>query len=487
MLEFEYTYLNLPNDFYASVVPLRYASPSTLIENEQLSKQYNFKPKFTESLLAASNSTYLNWLSRGYSQAYAGHQFGHFTMLGDGRAVVIGELVKNGERFDVQLKGSGPSPYSRQGDGKATTKAMLREYLISESMYGLNIPTSRSLAVIETGGMVMRETKEPAAVLTRIMKSHLRVGTFEFARYFLNEPALKSLLTYAIDRHFPKCAIESNPAIAFINEVVEAQMDLVCDWMRVGFIHGVMNTDNTAISGETFDYGPCGFVNQYHPNTVFSSIDHQGRYAFGNQPEIIQWNLVRLTEALLPLIDRSEEIAISKAKALVETFESRWEMKYNAMMSRKIGFKNVSSTSTGLCQDLLSLMRLYEADYTNTFAALCHPIPDSLSPFHIPAFIAWKTAWMKALENEAKENSVPLKELMERMKKINPVIIPRNHMVEELLRIENWRKNDSEKKDKFLEALTIYGQPYQYNPANLKWMIPPSREENQAHQTFCGT
>ena len=311
MLNLEYTYLNLPASFYSYTKTLRFQSPHLLIENEALLANLNIPHAYLSALISVDTNVKSLELSRAFSQAYAGHQFGHFTMLGDGRALVIGEIVKDKERYDLQLKGSGPSAYARRGDGKATVKAMMREYLISEAMHGLKIPTSRSIGVVATGETISRERQEPGAVLGRIMKSHLRVGTFEYARYFLTTKDLDALLQYAVDRLYPQCRAAENMAVEFIVSAATNQFQLIAEWMRVGFIHGVMNTDNTALSGETFDYGPCAFMNQYHPKTVFSSIDTQGRYAFEQQGNIIQWNLVRLTEALLPLIDSEESRAIA--------------------------------------------------------------------------------------------------------------------------------------------------------------------------------
>ncbi|EIM74845.1 hypothetical protein A3SI_14956 [Nitritalea halalkaliphila LW7] len=280
--------------------------------------------------------------ARPLAQAYAGHQFGNFTKLGDGRAILIGEhLTAAGKRVDIQLKGAGITPYSRGGDGRATRKAMLREYLISEAMHALGIPSSRSLAVVETGEQVWRQEKESGAILTRVMSSHLRVGTFQYARHFLDVSALQALLTYTIERHYPELRDVSNPALALLEAVMERQIQLVVHWLRVGFIHGVMNTDNMSICGETFDYGPCAFLNTYDPATVFSSIDSQGRYAFGNQPGIAQWNLAALAGALLPLVATDEKQATELCTALLNDFPRRftaaqWEMYAHKMVSQAL-------------------------------------------------------------------------------------------------------------------------------------------------------
>ncbi len=483
MLNLEYTYLNLPASFYSYTKPLRIQSPHLLIENEALLANLNIPHAYLSALISVDTDVKSVELSRAFSQAYAGHQFGHFTMLGDGRALVIGEIIKDKERYDLQLKGSGPSAYARRGDGKATVKAMMREYLISEAMHGLKIPTSRSIGVVATGETISRERQEPGAVLGRIMKSHLRVGTFEYARYFLTTKDLEALLQYAVDRLYPQCRAAENMAVEFILSVATNQFQLIAEWMRVGFIHGVMNTDNTALSGETFDYGPCAFMNQYHPKTVFSSIDTQGRYAFEQQGNIIQWNLVRLTEALLPLIDSEESRAIARAKTLIQSFDQEWTEIYNYSMAKKIGFHVADSSSKLLIEKLLALMQLHAVDYTNTFAGLSHALPDSINPWNIPAFSTWRKSWNETAE--ALGN--PMEERLRCMAAVNPVVIPRNHIVESLLsETGQWESNPG-KKQRFQEALNIWSNPYFFDANLISWMTPPTPDENLGHQTFCGT
>lgn len=483
MLNLQYTYLTLPPAFYSYTKLLRFQSPNLLIENKSLQAILNIPQDYLKDLISLDNKAEPDRFSRSFSQAYAGHQFGHFTMLGDGRAQIIGEIVNGIEHYDLQLKGSGPSAYARRGDGKATVKAMMREYLISEAMHGLKIPTSRSIGVIATGETITRERQEPGAVLGRIMKSHLRIGTFEYARYFLTTQDLEALLLYAVDRLYPHCRAAENMAIEFISSVATKQFQLIAEWLRVGFIHGVMNTDNTAISGETFDYGPCAFMNQYHPKTVFSSIDTQGRYAFEQQGSIIQWNLVRLTEALLPLIDSDEFRAIERAKALIQSFDQEWTERYNGVMAKKIGFPIADSISNSLGKELLSLMQLHAVDYTNTFAGLSHALPDAINPWNIPALRAWKNSW-----NETAETlGYSMEERLRCMADVNPVVIPRNHIVESLLsETVQWDANP-EKKQRFQEALNIWNNPYIFNSKLIFWMTPPTQEENIGHQTFCGT
>jgi uncharacterized protein YdiU (UPF0061 family) len=482
MNKLEYSYFELPSTFYSKVRPLKFKGASTLLFNEILAKKLNISEDFIPALLDSTSQVFDENISP-FAQAYAGHQFGHFTMLGDGRAIVLGEVVVDKQRFDLQLKGSGPTPYSRRGDGLATLKAMTREYIMSEAMEALHIPTSRSLGVFSTGERIFRTVHEPGAVLARVMKSHIRVGTFEYARYFLTIEALQALLNYTIERLYPSCKLASNPALEFIKTVAETQFELVTHWMRVGFIHGVMNTDNTAISGESFDYGPCAFMNQYDPNAVFSSIDTQGRYSFGNQGAIIQWNLVRLTEALLPLIDPSEEQALSIARSFIQGFEEEWNLKYQEMMAQKIGFSKADKDTERLVTDLLKLMEQHGTDYTNTFAGLCHEIPNSLSPWEQEAFIEWKAQW----NTYAKSQGTSLEERIALMRRINPVIIPRNHLVESILsEVELW-ENDTRYSGRFHESMSLWTDPYAYDESRIAWMNPPTPEENQSHQTYCGT
>lgn len=482
MNKFEYSYFKLPSSFYSKVQPLKFNGATTVLFNETLSKKLNISKDFIRSQLDSSSEA-LNEMITPFAQAYAGHQFGHFTMLGDGRAMVLGEVMATEQRFDLQLKGSGPTPYSRRGDGRATLKAMTREYIMSEAMEALYIPTSKSLAVLSTNESVFRTAAEPGAVLARVMKSHIRVGTFEYARYFLDTEALQSLLNYTINRLYPSCKDAKNPALEFINAVAETQFELVANWMRVGFIHGVMNTDNTAISGESFDYGPCAFMNQYQPNTAFSSIDTQGRYAFANQGAIIQWNLVRLSEALLPLIDPSETQAIIIAKSFIQGFENKWHRIYQQIMAQKIGFTETDLDTERLISSLFELMEQHGTDFTNTFAGLCHAIPNSLSPWTHKAFLAWKEEW----NTYAKSKKITLEERKLLMSTRNPVIIPRNHLVESILSEVDHLGKETNHSFKFKEAMSAWTNPYRFDESLIQWMTPPTFEENQAHQTYCGT
>ncbi len=483
MIPFDNTYLLLPNAFYSLVKPLTYDSPTPVLENKPLASEFNLPEGFMVELLDSGTTAYKSTLELSFAQAYAGHQYGHFTMLGDGRAIVLGERISNNKRFDFQLKGSGITPYSRRGDGKATLSAMLREYIISETMVALNIPTSRTLSVIATGEIVNRENPEHGAVLGRIMKSHLRIGTFEFARYYLDNKSLLDLLNYSIDRLYPECANATNPALAFIQAVALTQFELVAQWMRVGFIHGVMNTDNTAISGESFDYGPCAFMNHYDLTTVFSSIDTQGRYAYGHQGSIIQWNMVRLAEALLPSIDTDEEKAINMATEFISQFDDQWKRIYESVMIQKIGFCDSDPETLELLNDLLKLMAFQKLDFTNTFAGLTYPIHEPLSPWKNKDLIKWKTGWKQLLKKKGISEEI----WQERMIKSNPVVIPRNNKIEEILKELSSNVQRADKNLKFKEAIDQWTDPYHYHPDKIPWMTPPPLMDDATYRTYCGT
>ena len=328
--QFDNTYTKLSDNMFSNLDPIPVKAPEVVIFNHSLSKDMglDFSNTSNEDLALVFSGNLLPEGSNAIAQAYAGHQFGHFTMLGDGRAIVIGEhLSKNNKRFDIQFKGSGKTPYSRNGDGRAALGPMLREYIISEAMHGLGIPTTRSLAVIKTGETVMRETPLQGAILTRVASSHIRVGTFQFAVFSKDKNNLKTFFDYTIERHYPHIKDSKNPAIDLLKIVIDKQIQLITDWMRVGFIHGVMNTDNMTISGETIDYGPCAFMDAYDPETVFSSIDYHGRYAYFNQPSIARWNLERFAESLIPLIDNSKDKAIEMATEVINSFAEKYKKK----------------------------------------------------------------------------------------------------------------------------------------------------------------
>jgi uncharacterized protein YdiU (UPF0061 family) len=420
--------------------------------------------------------------TKPFAQAYAGHQFGHFTMLGDGRAVLLGEhLAPDGKLLDIQFKGSGQTPYSRRGDGKANLYSMLREYIISEAMHFLNIPTSRSLAVVTTGEKVQREFVHDGAVLTRVASSHIRVGTFEYVARFVPE-ALKQFFDYTLSRHYPELQAENEmeKPILFFQKVMEEKIRLVVNWLRVGFIHGVMNTDNTTISGETIDYGPCAFLNNYNPAQVFSSIDHQGRYAFGNQPSIAYWNLGCLASALLPLVDENQNIAIEKATQALERFEPIFKDEWQKMMNGKFGFENQQDGDSKLIDKFIVWMKVNKADYTNSFLAL------EMDEKWCSHFEEFKTESFKEIKSEwierVKRNPGGLDAAKNLMQASNPSFIPRNHIVEHALLQASEKKNMKPS----LELLEIWKNPYTRTTIPNYFQFPPS-DGDDGYQTFCGT
>ncbi|WP_028775542.1 protein adenylyltransferase SelO [Shimazuella kribbensis] len=475
------SYTRLPKTFFSKINPNPIRSPKLIIFNDTLSSSLGLDvgelKKYEGVDILAGND--LPEGSLPIAQAYAGHQFGHFTMLGDGRALLIGEqITPSGDRFDIQLKGSGKTPYSRGGDGRATLGPMLREYIISEAMYALGIPTTRSLSVVKTGESVIRETDLPGAVLTRVAASHIRVGTFQYVAGLGKVEGLKVLADYTIDRHFPHIADENNRYLFLLQEVVNRQADLISKWQQVGFIHGVMNTDNMTISGETIDYGPCAFMDVYDPSAVFSSIDMQGRYAYGNQPPIAGWNLARLAEALLPLLHDDPEQAVGLAQEVVSHFPERYERNWLSGMRGKLGLFNEETEDKVLVDALLRLMEKHEADYTNTFRAITLDKLDDQEWFHTPEFTQWFEKWL-ARRNRQPESKPDSQQLMQRS---NPAIIPRNHRVEEALEaaVEN---GDYHVMDKLLKVLT---NPYAYSPEQEVYAeLPP--KSFCGYQTFCGT
>ena len=478
MLKLEYSYLSLPGRFYQLQKPALLSKPEIVLLNGPLLEELNIPVMNQEEMIAfllgnRSGSTF-----SPFAQAYAGHQFGHFTMLGDGRAIVLGEYVTpSNQRFDIQLKGSGRTLYSRGGDGKATLKAMLREYLMSEAMHYLKIPSSRSLAVTKTGEWVQREATHEGAVLARLMKSHIRIGTFEYARQYGTTEDLQALTNYTIHRLYPEIQHEENPVIGLLKKVMSVQIDLVVNWMRVGFIHGVMNTDNVSIGGETFDYGPCAFMNAYHPDTVFSSIDTHGRYAFGNQPKIIKWNIARFAEALLPIIDPDKDKSLQLAQSAIDEFDEIWNTKYYRTMLNKIGIESNDPALYRLVDELLELMEKLELDYTNTFRHLSHEIRREDSPTNSPDFKLWIEKWQNAIESRSEIQQA--KQLMDTH---NPVYIPRNHIVEQALD-EAVNGNLS----LFEKLLGIAALPYQYQNNMDRFMEPTDSVFERSYQTFCGT
>jgi uncharacterized protein YdiU (UPF0061 family) len=410
--------------------------------------------------------TIYNKQLNSFSQAYAGHQFGHFTILGDGRATLLGEHINNNkERFDIQLKGSGKTPYSRNGDGKGTLKSMLREYIVSEAMHNLNIKTTRSLAILNTGQKIRRETFEDGGVLVRVAKSHIRVGTFQLASLSKKQSDIKELLEYSINRLYPELLNEDDKYLKFFEKITIEQMNLILDWQRVGFVHGVMNTDNMSLSGETIDFGPCAFLDEYNPNKVFSSIDKNGRYAFSNQPKIALWNLARLAETFLHLVDRKEEIAIKKIEYILKKNESTFQDNWLEMMKDKIGINDNHEKDNELIKELLDLMHIFKLDYTNTFVLIRN---NNLKKFD------FMLDWVSKLNQRKKLN----KKI--EAKNSNPMIIPRNHIVEKVL---NESTNGNFKNlNKFISLLK---KPYESSIPE-EYIAEPTNEE-KVYQTFCGT
>ncbi len=476
-LRLESTYANLPEIFYTRLSPVPVSKPKVVIFNQKLAEEMgldltHFNGQQKAGLLAG------NLIPEGctpFAQAYAGHQFGNFTMLGDGRAIILGEhLSSSGKRFDIQYKGSGRTPYSRGGDGRAALGPMLREYIISEAMHSLGIPTTRSLAVVSTGETVYREDELPGAILNRIASSHIRVGTFQFAALHQEKTISQSLLDYTIDRHFPESKDHENKALALLDQVMKLQADLITHWMRVGFIHGVMNTDNMALCGETIDYGPCAFMDSFDPSTVFSSIDHQRRYAYANQPVMAHWNLARLAESLLPLIHENRETAIELAEDSLKAFEELYKSKWLAMMGNKLGLAKIEDQDEELITELLDLMHEYSADYTNTFLDLGQKELPAEEFYISEDFSNWHNRWVKRLQQEGGDSFAL-------MRSVNPAVIPRNHKVEEALQAAE--RDDLTPFHHLLEAVT---NPYESGEYLKPYQTPPNPKE-KVLQTFCGT
>ena len=476
---FDNTYSKLPDPFKEEIGPVPVKNPELVILNKNLSKELNldFSNLDNKKISELFSGNSLPPGSNSIAQAYAGHQFGHFTMLGDGRAVLIGEhLSKKKERYDIQFKGSGKTTFSRNGDGRAALGPMLREYIISEAMYNLNIPTTRSLAVVKTGEEVIRETPLQGAILTRVALSHLRVGTFQYIAAREKKNELEILLNYIIKRHYPNIQNSKNQALDLLKVVLEKQIDLVVNWMRVGFIHGVMNTDNMSISGETIDYGPCAFMDTYDPKTVFSSIDQMGRYAYCNQPVITKWNLSRFAECLIPLIDKNQKKSIELATEVINSFENKYEEKWLNMMRDKLGLFGAEDKDKFLILDLLTWMHQKKLDYTNTFCHLMDFETEKKENFKDNIFLEWKKRWQDRLKVN---NNTPEK-YMKLMRSVNPLVIPRNRKIEEVLNDAN---NNNIKP--FKEFLEILKNPYSEQKNIKDFQIPST--SNEKYQTFCGT
>jgi len=476
-IAFDNSYTSLPDRFYSAIAPTPVAAPALISLNRPLAEALGLDP---DALAQADGLAILagNAMPEGaasIAQVYAGHQFGGWVpQLGDGRALLIGEVIDAaGNRRDLQLKGAGPTPYSRRGDGRAGLGPVLREYLVSEAMAALGIPTTRALAAVTTGEPVFRERRLPGAVLTRVAASHIRVGTFQYFAARGDGPGLKALMEHVIARHYPG----ANGPLDLLRAVVAAQADLIARWMGVGFIHGVMNTDNMSIAGETIDYGPCAFLDAYHPETVFSSIDRYGRYAYGKQPEIAVWNLAQLATALLPLMGPDQDRAIAAATEAVQGFADDFATAWDRVFAAKLGLGHPSETGAAMAYDLLRRMALNEADFTRTFRALSGETPAAArAEFRDPAaFDAWLPGW------QAQIAGIPEADRIAAMQAANPAFIPRNHRIEQA--IEAGLTGDFAP---FHRLNTVLANPFQDQPEAADLMAPPSPEE-EVRETFCGT
>jgi uncharacterized protein YdiU (UPF0061 family) len=486
---FQNTYAALPANFFARVAPTPVAAPRLIKLNRPLAVHLGLDPDLLSSpegaeILAGKT---VPAGADPIAMAYAGHQFGQFVpQLGDGRAILLGEVIdKDGVRRDIQLKGSGPTPFSRRGDGRAALGPVLREYIVSEAMFALGIPTTRSLAAVMSGESVMRETMLPGAVLTRVAASHVRVGTFQYFAARGDTEGVRRLADHVISRHYPQAANVEHPYHALLENVVARQADLVARWLLVGFIHGVMNTDNTSISGETIDYGPCAFMDHYDPAQVFSSIDEMGRYAYANQPRIALWNLTRLAECLLPLFSDDQEKAIAQAQEILGEFVEKFTAAYQAGLRSKIGLFTMRDGDEALVQDLLDAMARNQADFTLTFRRLCKAALDPAGDAEVralfaepPAYDEWAIRWRQRASEEPHSRA----ERQAAMLSVNPAFIPRNHRVEAV--IQAAMLNDDYAP--FEELLAVLSKPYQDQPQFADYAEPPQPDQ-RVLQTFCGT
>ncbi len=489
MIAFDNTYARLPERFYERVNPAPVKSPKLIRLNFKLAQELGIHAEGVapEDWAAVFSGNQILPESEPIAQAYAGHQFGHFVpQLGDGRAILLGEVVdRGGERRDIQLKGSGRTRFSRQGDGRAALGPVMREYIMSEAMYRLGIPTTRSLAMVATGEEVMRETPLPGAILTRIAASHIRVGTFEYFAARQDKEALKILADYVMARHYP--ALQNQPQSYFemLKAILRAKAELVVNWMRVGFIHGVMNTDNTSVSGETIDYGPCAFMDEYDPAAVFSSIDHHGRYAFGNQAVIAAQNMSSLTACLLFLLHEDSAQAMKLAQESAGYFETVFQNAWSQAACQKIGLLQADADDLSLVLDYLELMQKNKADYTLAFRCLSAAVGEKKMPSQLfdvfnrsQGLETWLIRWNERVLKQGKS----AQEISRAMNAVNPAFILRNHRVEQAIQAA-MKKNDFSVMDRLIDVLA---RPYEDQPQSAEWMQPPKPEERVA-QTFCGT
>ena len=478
--QLENSYANLPENFYTRINPTPVNCPKLIIFNEKLAKSLgiNLPINDKQALAQFFSGNKLPEKVRPIAQAYAGHQFGHFSILGDGRAHLIGEqIAPNGMRFDIQLKGSGQTPYSRSGDGRAALAPMLREYIISEAMHGLNIPTTRSLAVVLTGETIMRSSSMKGAILTRVASSHIRVGTFEYVNKMLDYEDLKTLANYAIARHYPDLIEQENPYLSFLKAVITKQAKLIAAWMHIGFIHGVMNTDNTAISGETIDYGPCAFMDIFSIDRVFSSIDNHGRYKFGSQAHAAHWNLTKLAESLLPLLHQNMDEAVKLAEVAIDGFGNEFDNAWILGMRFKLGLFGEEEEDFVLAQNLLEWMEKSKTDYTSTFRDLTYENLSENKIYKSLDFKKWYTLWQARLSRNTKS----LESSYDLMRKHNPVIIPYNHHIEEALSAA-----ENGNMEHFLTLLSALENPFTFSSSNEAYRhLSVNLDPN--YQTFCGT
>jgi uncharacterized protein YdiU (UPF0061 family) len=489
LFAFDNSYARLPDRFYASLPPTPVVSPRLVRLNEKLAIHLNLDPAALAKPEGVAVLAGNRVPERGepLAMAYAGHQFGMFVpQLGDGRAILLGEVIdRDGVRRDIQLKGSGRTPFSRSGDGRAGLGPVLREYIVSEAMAALGIPTTRALAAVTTGETVWRDRPLPGAVLTRVAQSHVRIGTFQFFASRGDTEATKSLADYVIARHYPEAADASNPYLALLELVISRQANLVAKWVLIGFIHGVMNTDNMSIAGETIDYGPCAFMDAYHPETVYSSIDATGRYAYANQPRIAQWNLARLAEALLPHLSDDANAAVEQARSAVAAFVPRFDAAYTEGLRRKLGLLQPEPEDILLAKDLLERMAANGADFTLTFRRLCDAAAGAGSDGPVrslfgsgAAFDDWAARWRERISGE---NGDPAARIAV-MRGANPAFIPRNHLVEEAIAAAQ----DEGDFSPFDRLLAVLAAPFEDQPDFARYAEPP-RPEQVVHQTFCGT
>jgi uncharacterized protein YdiU (UPF0061 family) len=478
--DLQHTYAQLPDVFFTSAQPAAMPAPRLVILNHGLAEELglNLRSLSSDDAAALFSGQRLPEGAQPIAQAYAGHQYGSFTMLGDGRAILLGEQrTPSGKLVDIQLKGPGPTRYSRRGDGRAALGPMLREYLISEAMHAVGIPTTRSLAVVATGEPVYRTATLPGAVLTRVAASHLRVGTFEFAAARRNVEHLRQLADYAIQRHYAELTGVADKYLQFFRAVMARQAALMAQWQCVGFIHGVMNTDNMAISGETIDYGPCAFMNAYRRDTVYSSIDHGGRYAYGNQPIIAQWNLARFAEALLSLIHADQEQAVAIATEALQEFPALFQEQWLRGMRAKLGLVREETDDLSLVESLLDLMEQAGLDFTNTFRDLSADVSPMREAYGDPAFQQWHVRWHERLGREQR----PITEAKAAMRSVNPAVIPRNHRVEAALTGAEQQGDLAP----FEDLLAVVASPYQLAAERQQYAEPPTDE--CGYRTFCGT